>query len=87
MTRRAVECNPSRRHRQTSQRGGDGTDIKDITPEQIKRIKGCGTADELSQIAREEGVELSEDQLDALCGGDDDDCEWFHDSDDCISNT
>ena len=52
-------------------------DIKDITPEQCEKIKACKTSEELVALAKEEGCELTEEQLDAISGGSW--CDW----DDC----
>ena len=40
-----------------------------LTPEQKERVKGCTTPEELLAIAREEGYELSEEELDQVTGG------------------
>lgn len=44
-------------------------DFKDITPEQREKIKACKTSEELVALAKEEGCELSDEQLDAISGG------------------
>ena len=44
-------------------------DIKSLTPEQIEKAKSCVSAEELVAFAEQEGIELSEEQLDALSGG------------------
>ena len=44
--------------------------FEDLTPEQKEKVKECKNADELLAIAREEGYELSEDELEAVSGGD-----------------
>ena len=44
-------------------------DIKDLTPEQIEKAKACKTAEELLELAKAEGVELSDEQLDGIAGG------------------
>ena len=56
-----------------------------LTPEQIERAKSCASADELASLAKEEGLELTDEQLEAIAGGDWDspicgdfwDCEYF----------
>ena len=40
-----------------------------MTPEQIEKAKACKTAEELFALAKEEGMELSEKELDAVSGG------------------
>ena len=44
--------------------------FENLTPEQKEKAKRCKNADELLAIAREEGYELSEDELEAVSGGD-----------------
>ena len=45
-------------------------DFKDFTPEQIEKARACRTADELIALAEAEGIELSDEQLDSVAGGD-----------------
>ena len=45
-------------------------EFNDLTEEQKARVMACKTADELIALAKAEGVELSEEQLDAIAGGD-----------------
>ena len=44
-------------------------DIKDLTPEQMEKAKACSSQEELVALAKEEGVELTDEQLEALSGG------------------
>lgn len=48
-------------------------DIKDLTPEQIEKAKACTSAEELISLAKAEGLELSDEQLEAVAGG----YEWY----------
>ena len=41
----------------------------DLTPEQRAKVRACKTPEELLALAKEEGVELSEEQLEAVSGG------------------
>ena len=43
--------------------------LKGLTPEQIARAKSCKTQDELLSMAKAEGIELSDEQLEAVNGG------------------
>lgn len=43
--------------------------FRGYSDEQIKRAKACRTTDELLELARAEGVQLTEDQLGAISGG------------------
>jgi len=43
--------------------------LKGLTEEQIAKIKACNSGEELSELAKAEGVELSEEQLNAISGG------------------
>jgi len=44
-------------------------DFENLTPEQIEKAKACKTVEELFALAKAEGVELSEEQLESLSGG------------------
>ena len=43
--------------------------LEGLTEEQIAKVKACKSQDELLKIAKEEGVELNEEQLEAVSGG------------------
>ena len=43
--------------------------LKGLTEEQIAKVKACKSQEELLAIAKEEGVELTEEQLEAVSGG------------------
>ena len=45
-------------------------DFESISPELQKKARACQTPDEIVDLAKEAGVELSEEQLDAIAGGD-----------------
>lgn len=38
--------------------------VEDFTAEQIERAKACKTAEELFALAKQEGVELTDEQMD-----------------------
>ena len=40
-----------------------------MSPELQEKLKAAKTAEELVDLAREEGVELSDEQLDSIAGG------------------
>ena len=40
-----------------------------LTSELMEKAKACSTADELLTLAKEEGVELTDEQLEAVAGG------------------
>lgn len=42
----------------------------DLTQEQQERIRSCETPDEILDVAKEYGMEFSEEQFDAVSGGD-----------------
>ena len=44
-------------------------DIKDLSPEQLEKVKACDGADELIALAKSEGVELTDEQLEKVAGG------------------
>ena len=43
--------------------------LKGLTAEQIAKVRACEDVTDLFQLAKEEGVELSEEQLQAINGG------------------
>ena len=43
--------------------------LEGLTPEQIAKVKACDNVDDLLQLAKDEDVKLSEEQLDAINGG------------------
>ena len=43
--------------------------LKGLTEEQIAKLKNCKSQEDLLNLAREEGVELTEEQLEAVNGG------------------
>ena len=45
-------------------------EFDDLTDEQKARVRACKTSDELVALAKAEGVELNDEQLDAIAGGD-----------------
>lgn len=44
-------------------------EYKDLSPEQQEKASACKTAEELITLAKEEGMELSEEQIDSISGG------------------
>lgn len=45
-------------------------DIKDLSPELREKAKACKDPEEVLALAQEEGYELSDEQLEAVSGGD-----------------
>ena len=43
--------------------------LKGLTEEQIKKVKSCKSPNELLELAKKEGVELTDEQLKAISGG------------------
>lgn len=43
--------------------------LEDLSPELREKAKACQTAEELFALAKEEGVELSEEDLESISGG------------------
>lgn len=43
--------------------------LKGLTEDQIKKVKDCDDVNDLMQLAKDEGVELNEEQLNAISGG------------------
>ena len=44
-------------------------EFNDLTPEQKERAKACKTPEEILALAKEEGYELSDEELDGVSGG------------------
>ena len=44
-------------------------DFNDLTPEVKAKLKGAETPDEILALAREEGYELTDEELEAVSGG------------------
>lgn len=51
---------------------------KKLTPEQMEKARACKSSDDLVQLAKDEGVELSDEQLESIAGG-----SWY----DCMNET
>ena len=43
--------------------------LEGLTDEQINMVKACDDINDLMQLAKDEGVELTEEQLTAISGG------------------
>ena len=43
--------------------------LKGLTEDQIEKVKACENTKDLLQLAKDEGVELNEEQLKAVSGG------------------
>ena len=43
--------------------------LKGLSEEQIAKIKACKTQEEMLALAKEEGIELTDEQLEAVSGG------------------
>ena len=52
--------------------------FNELTPEQMEKARACKGPADLVELAKSEGVELTDDQLDAISGG-----TWY----DCMNET
>ena len=43
--------------------------LKGLSEEQIKKVEACKSSDEILALAKAEGVQLSDEQLEAVSGG------------------
>lgn len=57
-------------------------ELSDLTSEQIKKAKACTGASELVELAKAEGMELTDEQLDGISGGWAGECDGYHCNDD-----
>lgn len=48
-------------------------ELSDLTPDQIEKAKACTSADELAELAKAEGIKLTDEQLEAASGA----SEWY----------
>lgn len=44
-------------------------DFKELSPELMERARACKTSEELIDLANSEGMELSDEQIEAISGG------------------
>ena len=49
--------------RSQNQGKGDATEGKDLTPGQIEKARSCKTPEEVLELAKEEGIELSDEDF------------------------
>lgn len=49
-------------------------EFNDLSPELMEKVRACTTTEELVALAHSEGIDLSDEQLEALSGGIWDDC-------------
>ena len=52
--------------------------FSELTPEQMEKARSCKNSDDLVELAKSEGVELTDEQLDAIAGG-----AWYN----CMNET
>ncbi len=45
-------------------------DFKDLTPEQMAKLRACKSPEDVLELAKEEGYELSDEELSGISGGD-----------------
>lgn len=44
-------------------------EFKDLTPEQQEKVRACETPEDLMALAKEEGYELADEDLEGISGG------------------
>ena len=52
--------------------------FEDLTTQQKEKAKVCKTPEEMLSLAQEEGIELTDEQLESISGGWDIKCEEYH---------
>ena len=55
--------------------------LKGLTKEQIEKVNACKDSEEILNLAKQEGVELNDEQLDAVNGGCGKSKEWYENDD------
>ena len=45
--------------------------FEDLTPEQMEKARQCKNPSDLIELAKSEGIELTDGQLEAIAGGED----------------
>lgn len=51
-----------------------GFDFNSLTPEQLEKARNCKSSEDLVELANSEGIELTDEQLEAIAGGNWHDC-------------
>ena len=54
----------------TDELGGYAMKFEDLSPDLQERAKGCKSAEDILALAKDEGYELSDDELESVSGGD-----------------
>ncbi len=57
-------------------------EFKDLTPEQREKARACKSIEELIALAKQEGYELNDDELEAVAGG----VDWSCDDCSCLNH-
>ena len=57
--------------------------INDLSPELREKARACESTEELFELAKEEGMEIPDEQLDGIVGGWCSDHEWGCPADKC----
>lgn len=52
-------------------------DFNDLTPEQQEKARACKTPEEVLALAQEDGIELTDEQIEAVSGGWGEDCDTY----------
>ena len=53
-------------------------EFNDLTPEQQEQARACKTPEDVLSLAKEDGIELTEEQLEAVSGGSWNDCDTYN---------
>ena len=51
-------------------------DVNDLSPDLKEKARACRTAEELLELAKEEGMDIPDEVLDGIAGGWCDEAEW-----------
>lgn len=69
--------------RMPGQSEGEKMNNKDFSPELKEKARACKTSEELFELAKEEGIEIPDEELDGIAGGWCSEHEWGCPADKC----
>ena len=59
--------------------------FEDLSPDLQERAKGCKSAEDILALAKDEGYEFSDDELESVSGGSWNECSAYDKFEDCVN--